>query len=161
MEIVISDLPEITATIQQMTFKQKDKKTDKETQRLVERKKLVVQQIDQKCVMHSCELQKGISQVEHDVGNQETICRKSLYRILQRMQSAGIVNVYEVTLQYNQRLRLYRLVTHPKIDVEHEQLKREVLRLKSNFHINDEERLTRTSQVNNMKKRTAQRCTFN
>ncbi|KAL7740438.1 hypothetical protein ACLKA6_013231 [Drosophila palustris] len=154
VDIVMRDLPDITANIRQMTLpKSVNKNLERETQSLVERKKLVVQQIDQKCIIHTYELMTAIYNAEHSVGKQERICRKSLYRILLRMQLAGILNVYELTLQCDKGLRLYRLATHPKIDMEHEQMKREVLRLKNNFHLINEERLSRPGQVNNTKKR--------
>lgn len=123
------------------------KGTDKETPQHVARKMLIVRQIDKTCIIHSIDLARSIMEAEKNVGAREKICRKSMFRLLERMQHARILNVYEVTLKYEERMRLYRLVTHPKIDLQHEQLEREVLRLKNNFHLITEERQSRPAQL--------------
>ncbi|KAH8404924.1 hypothetical protein KR222_010666 [Zaprionus bogoriensis] len=148
------DLPEISASVRRMVFPQKQRSgEEKETQRQLERKLLIVKAVDKKCILHSMDLTRVITQAEQDIGCREKICRKSLFRLLRRMQEADIINVYEVTLQYSQRLRLYRLVTHPKIDTQHELLQHEVLRLKSNFHLVVEERPAMSLQQLKTKKR--------
>ncbi|KAH8273917.1 hypothetical protein KR044_003413 [Drosophila immigrans] len=152
MDIVLNDLPEITSSIRHMTFP-KASRVEKETQRVLDRKILIVRQVNEKSIVHAIDLIKVINEMDFNVRCQECICRKTLYRMLQKMQTAGILNVYELTLKYNQRLRIYRMVTHPKIGVDHDIMQREVLRLKSNFHLTSEELLQRPSQMNTGKKR--------
>lgn len=131
-----------------MVFNMKPAKSaEKETPQHVARKILIVQQIDKSCIIHTMDLARSIMQSEKNIGSLEKICRKSMFRLLERMQHARILNLYEVTLEYEQRVRLYRLVTHPKIDIQHEQLQREILRLKNNFHLLTEERQMRPSQL--------------
>lgn len=151
---MIKDLPEITANLCQMVIPIKQRSgEEKETQHQVERKILIVKEIDKKCILHIMELTRAIMQEEANIGSQETICRKSIMRLLHKMQQANVINVYEVTLQYGERLRLYRMVTHPKINIEHQLLQREVLRLKSNLHMTVEERPLRSMQEIQNKKR--------
>lgn len=151
---MIKDLPEITANLSQMVIPIKQRSgEEKETQRQVERKIVIVKEIDKKCIVHIMELTRAIMQEEASVGSHETICRKSLMRLLHKMQQANVLNFYEVTLQYGERLRLYRMVSHPKINIEHQLLQREVLRLKSNLHLTVEERPLRSMQEIQNKKR--------
>lgn len=151
---MIKDLHEITANIRHKVFPFKPTRgEEKQTKRHMERQILIVNEIDKKCIVHLMELTRVITQAELNIGAVETICRKSIMRLLQKMKQANICNVYEVTLQYGQRIRLYRLVTHPKIDIEHEYMQREVMRLKSNLHLIVEERPSRSLQQIKNKKR--------
>lgn len=153
----MNDVPSIKANVRVMEFSLKlYKGSDKETPRHVARKIVIVQQIDKNCIVHTIDLTRAIMESEKNIGTHEKICRKSLFRLLERMQRMRIVNVYEVTLEYEQSVRVYRLVTHPKIDLQHDQLKREVLRLKNNFHLITEERLLRPAQKLQGKERREQ-----
>ncbi|XP_062140175.1 general transcription factor 3C polypeptide 1 [Drosophila sulfurigaster albostrigata] len=151
VDIVLNDLPEITANMRHFTFPPAVK-SEKQSQRLLDRKILIVRQVNERSIVHFTDLIKVLNEMDYYVNSQESICRKTLFRMLHKMQTAGIINAYELTLKYEQRLRIYRLVTHPKIDMEHDLMRREVLRLKSNFHLISEEQLRRPSQLNSMKK---------
>ncbi|KAH8378377.1 hypothetical protein KR093_011070 [Drosophila rubida] len=152
VDIVLNDLPEITSNLRPMTFP-KAGRSEKETQLVLDRKKLIVRQVDEKSIVHTMELTKVINEMDYNVSSQEHMCRKTLFRILHKMQTAGIVNVYELTLKYEKRLRIFRMVTHPKIGVDHDLMRREVLRLKSNFHLLSEESLRRPGKLDTAKKR--------
>ncbi|XP_033150738.1 uncharacterized protein LOC108608402 [Drosophila busckii] len=145
VDIVFSDLPEISANLRQLFEDMLVKRGGgSESKRQLQRKQLIVQQIDKKCILQTHELIKFITESERNAGCKEMICRKSLLRLLFRMQQAELLNVYELTLQHEQRLRLYRLVTHPKIHMQHEHLQRELLRFKHNFRLTNDERLSRS-----------------
>ncbi|XP_017857627.1 PREDICTED: general transcription factor 3C polypeptide 1 isoform X1 [Drosophila arizonae] len=157
VDITVNDVPSIKANVRVMEFSLKlYKGSDKETPRHVARKIIIVRQIDKNCIVNTIDLARAVMESEKNIGTHEKICRKSLFRLLERMQRMRIVNVYEVTLEYEQNVRLYRLVTHPKIDLQHDQLKREVLRLKNNFHLITEERLLRPAQLLRGKERREQ-----
>ncbi|EDW03186.1 general transcription factor 3C polypeptide 1 [Drosophila grimshawi] len=154
IDIVVNDLPNIKSNVRHMTFPKKmGSNPENETRRQLERKKIIVQQIDKTCIVHTTDVVRAIAQLELNIGWRGKICRKSMFRLLQRMQQVHVVNAYEVTLEYEHLVRIYRLVTHPKIDIEHEQLQREVLRLKSNFRLLSEERLLRPSQLRETERR--------
>ncbi|XP_034666416.1 general transcription factor 3C polypeptide 1 [Drosophila subobscura] len=146
-EGIFRDTVEIVASVNPFSFKMKDVRLERQTQRHLRRKEQIVKLIDGNCIVHLMTVSSSIKKEEHKAGFKDILCRRSLYRVLRTMIDAGIVNVHEVTLQYGQRLRLYRLVTHPKIDADHELIRREILRLKSQFHLMSEERLQRPSQL--------------
>ncbi|XP_022220098.2 general transcription factor 3C polypeptide 1 [Drosophila obscura] len=146
-DVMVRDVTEIVATVNPFSFNLKDVKLDRQTQRHLRRKEQIVKMIDDSCIVQLMNVSSSIKKEERKAGYEDTLCRRSLYRLLRSMIDAGIVNVYEVTLQYEQRLRVYRLVTHPKIGSDHELLRREILRFKSNFHLMTEERLQRPAQL--------------
>ncbi|KAH8266654.1 hypothetical protein KR018_006908 [Drosophila ironensis] len=147
MEIPLKDMPEITATVRPVTFKLKLTRVKNQTQRLLDRQKLTVRLLDETCIVHLYRIQKQLQEEERRRGFKDTLCRRSLQRLLLPMMTSGKINVFEVTLQYDQRVRLYRFATHPKIDIDHVLLRREILKLKSNFHLVTEERMKRPSQL--------------
>ncbi|XP_017152557.1 uncharacterized protein LOC108162362 [Drosophila miranda] len=146
-DVAIRDMTEIVANINPFSFNLKDVKLDRQTQRHLRRKEQIVKMINENCIVQLMNVSSSIKREERKAGYKDTLCRRSLFRLLRSMIDAEIVNVYELTLRYEQRIRFYRLVTHPKIDSDHELLKREILRLKSNFHLMTEERLQRPSQL--------------
>ncbi|KAH8260035.1 hypothetical protein KR026_001010 [Drosophila bipectinata] len=147
VSIPIRDLPEIVANIRPAEFKVKLTRVTNQTQRLIDRQKLIVNLLDELCLVHLHALTKRIQQIESTAGFKDAICRRSLHRLLLPMIKDKKVNSYDLTLQYNQRVRLYRFATHPKIGIDHLVVRREILKLKSNFHLMTEEQLRRPSQL--------------
>ncbi|XP_068150528.1 general transcription factor 3C polypeptide 1 [Drosophila tropicalis] len=146
-DIVLKDHPEITSTVRPITIDIKRYKIEKQMERQVYRKTLIVRLIDENCIMQMYNMMRNIQKEEQNAGYSDSICRRSVLRLLQPMSESKVVNVYEISLQYGQRVRLYRLVTHPKITADHELLHREILRLKNNFHLMSEERQQRAPEL--------------
>ncbi|KAH8412495.1 hypothetical protein KR009_002516 [Drosophila setifemur] len=146
-DIPLKDMPDIVANARPAAFKLKVTRVNNQTQRLLNRQKLVVRLVDEMCIVHLHRLLKCLQEEESRAGFKDKLCRRSLQRLLCPMVENRILNVFEVTLQYNNRVRLYRFATHPKIDLDHVLVRREILKLKSNFHLVTEDRLRRPSQL--------------
>ncbi|XP_030377859.1 general transcription factor 3C polypeptide 1 [Scaptodrosophila lebanonensis] len=139
-DVVLFDVPEIVANVLPLVLHFKSNFLDTNTQRQVQRKSLIVQQIDECCLLPVADLRHRIQEAEKQMGYHDSICHKSLLRLLYTLREAKVLNVYQVTLQHKNQVRVHRLVTHPKIVVDHMQMQRAVLRLKNNFLLNIEDR---------------------
>ncbi|XP_070072853.1 general transcription factor 3C polypeptide 1 isoform X2 [Drosophila takahashii] len=146
-EVLLKDMPEIVVNARPVAFKIKKTRLGNQTQRLINRQKMIVRQIDQNCLVPLPRILRTIQETEHQAGFKDVLCRRSLMRLLLPMVENRIINVYETTLHYNQRVRVYRFAAHPKIGLDHAVMKREIVKLKSNFHLITEERISRPSQL--------------
>ncbi|XP_017075867.2 general transcription factor 3C polypeptide 1 [Drosophila eugracilis] len=146
-DVLLKDMPEIVTNARPMAFKIKKTKVANQTQRQMNRQKMIVRQIDQNCLVALYRLQKALQETERQAGFKDSLCRRSLMRLLRPMVEDHIINVFEITLNYNQQVRIYRFATHPKIGLDHPVMKREIAKLKSNFHLISEERMKRPSQM--------------
>jgi len=140
-------MPEIVTNARPVAFKIKKTRLGNQTQRLLNRQKMIVRQIDQNCLVPLPRMLRTVQETERQAGFKDVLCRRSLMRMLLPMVENHILNVFEITLHYNQRVRVYRFATHPKIGLDHAVMKREILKLKSNYHLITEERIRRPSQM--------------
>ncbi|EDW88305.1 general transcription factor 3C polypeptide 1 isoform X1 [Drosophila yakuba] len=146
-DVLLKDLPEIVTNARPIAFKIKKTRAANQTQRQINRQKMIVRQIDQNCLVPLPRVLRSIQETERQAGFKDSLCRRSLMRLLRPMVEENVINVFEITLHYNQRVRVYRFATHPKIGLDHAVMKREIVKLKSNFHLITEERLKRPSQM--------------
>lgn len=140
-------MPEIVTNARPIAFKIKKTRAANQTQRQINRQKMIVRQIDQNCLVSLPRVLRSVQETERQAGFKDSLCRRSLMRLLRPMVEENIINVFEITLHYNQRVRVYRFATHPKIGLDHAVMKREIVKLKSNFHLITEERMKRPSQM--------------
>lgn len=140
-------MPEIVTNFRPMVFCVKRSKASNQTIRHMNRQKVIVRLIDKQCVVPLYLLQKRLQEEERSAGYTDNLCRRSLQRLLRPLVDRHVVNVFEITMQYKAHVRLYRFATHPKIGMDHELMQREILKLKSNFHLISEERMTRPSHL--------------
>ncbi|XP_075148767.1 general transcription factor 3C polypeptide 1 [Haematobia irritans] len=140
-----ADLPQILARIKPYEYPTSYATTrrDNRSHRLVSRKAFAVKQVNEKCIIPVLMLRKLLQVHEKEQGLKDEICQKSIRRMLFYMSESGIVNVYEIILQFEENIRIYRYVTHPKIDINHRVLQNEILKLKNNFFLILEERRMR------------------
>uniref|UniRef100_A0A1B0AFE8 B-block_TFIIIC domain-containing protein n=1 Tax=Glossina pallidipes TaxID=7398 RepID=A0A1B0AFE8_GLOPL len=141
--VTFNDIPQITARIKPFEYNDFQMQRDNNSQKVITRKTYIVKTIDEKCIMSVMELCKAIKIMEANQGEQGEVCRKSIRRLLCSMTQQKIVRLYEIALQCEEKIRLYRLVTHPKIDINHKVLKHEILKLKNSFFLSIEERRLR------------------
>ncbi|XP_017132479.1 general transcription factor 3C polypeptide 1 [Drosophila elegans] len=146
-EITLKDMPEIVMNARPIAFKLKKTRTTNQTQRQLGRQRFITRQIDEHCLVALHRLQKNLQAEERQAGFKDSLCRRSLLRLLRPLVEDHVINVFEITLHYQQRVRVYRFATHPKIGLDHVVMKREILKLKSNFHLLTEERMKRPSQL--------------
>ncbi|XP_073816879.1 general transcription factor 3C polypeptide 1 [Musca autumnalis] len=144
-DVQFTDIPQITARIKPYEYKTRTNTArENHSQRLVARKAFAVKMINEKCVLPVLLLRKLLQIHEKEKGLKDEICRKSIRRMLHNMSESNIVRMYEIILQCEEHIRIYRYVTHPKIDIDHQVLKNETLKLKNSFFLTLEERRMRT-----------------
>lgn len=144
-EIEYADIPQISSRIKHYKYQCNASLTrNNQSQRLVARKAFTVTKVNEKCILSVSTLRKLLQEYEKEQGLKDEICQKSIRRMLHYMSEQNIILVYEIILQFEENIRIYRYVTHPKIDVDHFILKREVLKLKNNFFLILEERRLRS-----------------
>ncbi|XP_055845496.1 general transcription factor 3C polypeptide 1 [Episyrphus balteatus] len=136
------DIKQITSTIKEVVNKFNPIPRDV-TIKQIERQQMVVKLVDKLCIIQVPILRTEIIKYEQEAGYKDEICNKSIYRIIARLQKQNIVNTYEITLRLDEHARLYRYVTHPKIDINHEVMQREVLKLKNALFLFLEEKKCR------------------
>uniref|UniRef100_A0A1A9WA75 B-block_TFIIIC domain-containing protein n=1 Tax=Glossina brevipalpis TaxID=37001 RepID=A0A1A9WA75_9MUSC len=141
--VTFNDIPQITARIKPYEYTGFQMQRENNSQKVITRKTYIVKTIDEKCIMSIMELCKAIKIMEANQGQQGEVCRKSIRRLLCNMSQQKIIRLYEIALQCEEQIRLYRLVTHPKIDIDHKVLKNEILKLKNSFFLSIEERRLR------------------
>ncbi|KAH8356921.1 hypothetical protein KR200_004556 [Drosophila serrata] len=146
-EIPIKDIPDIITHSRPMVFSVKRTKSRNQTLRHINRRKVIVRLIDKHCVVPLHRLQKCLQEEERLAGYTDNLCRRSLQRLLRPLVDAHVLNVFEITMQYKERVRVFRFATHPKIGIDHSFMQREILKLKSNMHLISEERMHRLSDL--------------
>lgn len=140
-EVQFKDIAHITARIRPYEFKNyKAISLENISQRVLTRKAFVVKQVDEHCIISVLILRKNLVEHEKEKGLKDEVCQKSVKRILYHMSQSHIVRVYEIVLQCDEHIRIYRYITHPKIDINHAILKNEILKLKNSFFLLMEER---------------------
>lgn len=129
-DIPTKDIEQITASIKEVVNKFKPTIRDPTTKQL-DRQQKIVNLVDELCIIQISWLRAEILKYEQEAGYKDEICNKSIYRIIARLQKDNIVNMYEISLRFNENARIYRYITHPKIDINHHVIKQEILRLKN------------------------------
>ncbi|KAH8248391.1 hypothetical protein KR032_005602 [Drosophila birchii] len=146
-EIPIKDIPDIVTHTRPMVFSVQKTKSMNQTLRHINRRKVIVRLIDKHCVVPLHRLQNCLQEEERLAGYTDNLCRRSLQRLLRPLVDAHVVNVFEITMQHKECVRVFRLATHPKIGIDHALMQREILKLKSNLHLISEERMNRLSSL--------------
>ncbi|XP_037936910.1 general transcription factor 3C polypeptide 1 [Teleopsis dalmanni] len=153
--ITMTDIISISSSIKPFEYVIKNNTRDLSTYKQVFRKATIVKCINKNCIIPVYALRYEIQRYEKEQNYADEVCFKSVARILHQLQKNKILNIYEITVQFEEYIRTYRYATHPKIDIEHEMLKREVLKLKNNLHLVIEERRLQ-AEIKAKKKRKAQ-----
>lgn len=143
-DVQFTDIPQITSRIKPFEYKLNTNTVrENHSQRLVSRKAFAVKMVNEKCIISVLLLQKLLKIHEKEKGLKDEICQKSIRRMLLHMSESNIVRVYEIILQCEEHIRIYRYVTHPKIDMDHQVIKNEILKLKNSFYLILEEKRMR------------------
>lgn len=141
-DIIQQDIPAITARVKVHEFK-KGKYAREATTRQLQRRALVVKTIDERCIMMVADLRQVIQIDEKANGYTDEVCHKSIRRLLANLIERDIVKAYEIVLQCEDLVRIYRFVTHPKIEPTHEIMQKEIIKLKNHLFLIKEERRVR------------------
>ncbi|XP_037828780.1 general transcription factor 3C polypeptide 1 isoform X2 [Lucilia sericata] len=142
IEAQFPDVSQICARIKNYEFPMNSlmQRNDNISQRLISRKAFAVKMIDEHCIISVQHLRKLLLEHEKSKGLKDEVCQKSIKRMLYQMSQSNIIRMYEIVLQREENIRIYRYVTHPKIDIEHIALKNEILKLKNSLFLLLEEK---------------------
>lgn len=138
------DIEQITSAVKEILNKFTPLSRDI-TDKQIERQQKIVSLVDQFCIIQVSMLRQEILKYEQKAGYKDEICNKSIYRIIGRLQQQQIVQMYEISLKYEEHARIYRYVTHPKIAIDHNIIKQEILKLKNALFLFLEEKKFRNS----------------
>lgn len=143
--VLLPDIPQITARIKPYEFEANtlSQRNENISQRLIARKAFAVQMIDKHCIISVLHLRRLLLEEEKRQGLKDEICRKSIKRMLYQMSQNKIIRMYEIVLQLEESIRIYRYVTHPKIEIDHVIVKSEILKLKNSLYISEEDKRQR------------------
>lgn len=136
----LKDIPEIKATVK--TFPLDKYKVPKNTnnERFVLRKRMIIEAIDECCIIAVSTLRNKIQTNEMNSGLNVQMCRKSLYRILHDLCLQNIIKVNEIITQYENEVRTNRFVLHPKINDNHPVIINQINKLKAELFASIEEK---------------------
>ncbi|KAM7349164.1 general transcription factor 3C polypeptide 1 isoform 1-T4 [Cochliomyia hominivorax] len=142
VEALFPDVSQITARVKNYDFPLNTliQRNENISQRLISRKAFAVKMIDEYGIISVLHLRKLLLEHEKAKGLKDEVCQKSLKRILHHMSQSNIIRMYEIILQKEENIRIYRYVTHPKIDIDHIALKNEILKLKNSLFLLLEEK---------------------
>lgn len=132
----------------------------------MDRRNQIINILNECNLIHSNDLRVQLLAHEKEKGYNTEMCIKSMKRILQALKQSNTLNIYEILLQFDDNIRLYRYVAHPQITIDHPLIQREIIKLKNLFFLNNEERKIRKksasarekskSQLPNVKKKSLQ-----
>lgn len=152
-DVQLQDLPQISARIKNYVFpiNTTTHRNDLKSQRLISRKAFVIKLVDEHGIISVSLLRKLLIEHEKSKGIKDEVCCRSVKRLLYHMSQSNSICVYEIILQRDETIGIYRYVTHPKIHIEHFVLKNEILKLKNNLFLALEEK--RHRMINSLRSR--------